>query len=328
MAEEQCPVAGAEFRFIRTNGIRMRVVTAGVCGPLVLLAHGWPESWYNWRHQILFLVEQGYRVVVPDMRGYGQTESPEDVNSFDIRHLCDDMAGVLDALEADQAIMVGHDWGAIVAWHTVLYHPNRFKALVAMSVPYGGRPKQSMLETYQRKFGEDFFYILYHNAPGGIAEAEYDADPHGLLSRLYLSPDSPRQPPEIIDKQNSAGGWIRRLGAPRALPSWLGQEDLEYVVDQFRASGFRGGINYYRNLHRNWEITAGLDPVVKVPALFIAGERDMVIDHASPEQLRDAMARVVPDLRGVVLFPDIGHWVQQEAPVLTNAALADFLGSL
>ena len=224
--------------------------------------------------------------------------------------------------------MVGHDWGAIVAWNTVLTYPDRFPALIAMSVPYAGRTEMSLFESYQKRFGENFFYMLYHNEPGGVAEAEYDADPYGIISRLYLSPDSPREKPEITDKHKSAGGWIGRLGAPKGLPDWLQQKDLDTVVDEFRRTGFRGGINYYRNLHRNWEITEDQDPIVKVPTLFIAGEKDMGIAHASEAQLNAAIGRVVPDLRGVVLFPEIGHWVQQEAPEATNKAMLEFLQSL
>lgn len=328
---EICPLPGVEFKTIQANGIHMRIAMAGEenrDGPLCLLAHGWPESWYNWRHQIPFLVDKGYRVVVPDMRGYGETEAPAAVEAYDIRSLSDDMAGILDALDEKQAIMIGHDWGAIVAWHAVLFHPHRFSALVAMSVPYAGRPAESLYESYRKRFGENFFYMLYHNAPGGVAEKEYDADPIGIISRLYLSPDSPREDPVITEKHQSAGGWIGRLGAPRELPSWLTEEDLAYVVRQFTRSGFRGGVNYYRNLHRNWEITAELDPVVRIPTLFIAGEKDMVINGASREQLAAAIGRVVPDLRGVELFPGIGHWVQQEAPEQTNSALASFLCGL
>jgi pimeloyl-ACP methyl ester carboxylesterase len=328
---DNCPLPGVEFKTIHANGIRMRIAMAGSenrDGRLCLLAHGWPESWYNWRHQIPFLVEQGYRVAVPDMRGYGETEAPAEVQAYDIRSLSDDMAGILDALGEEQAIMIGHDWGAIVAWHAVLFYPGRFSALIAMSVPYAGRPAESLYESYRKRHGENFFYMLYHNAPGGIAEKEYDADPHGIISRLYLSPDSPREAPVIADRHHSAGGWIGRLGAPKGLPSWLSADDLAYVVDQFSRSGFRGGVNYYRNLHRNWEITADLDPVVRVPTLFIAGEKDMVIHGASKEQLAAAIGRVVPDLRGVELFPGIGHWVQQEAPQQTNAAMASFLRGL
>jgi pimeloyl-ACP methyl ester carboxylesterase len=225
--------------------------------------------------------------------------------------------------------MVGHDWGSIVAWNTVLMHPQRFTALIAMSVPYGGRAPRSPLENWRDTFGDNFYYILYHNEPGGVAEAEYDADPRGLLSRLYLSPNSPREAPEITDRERSAGGWIGRLGAPRGLPDWLTREDLDYVVSQFENAGFRGGVNYYRNFGRNWEITPHLDGVkVQVPTLFIAGERDVVIGGATQAALTDSMSRAVEDLRGVVLFPDIGHWVQQEAPEQTNAAMLEFLQGL
>ena len=328
MSLRKSPIPGVKFDFVEANGIQFRVAKAGTSGPLVMLAHGWPESWYNWRHQISFLVDLGYRVIAPDMRGYGQSDAPHEVAAYDIRTLSDDMVGLIDALGEEQAIMVGHDWGAIVAWNAVLYYPDRFKGLVAMSVPYGGRPERSLYETYQQKFGDNFFYMLYHNEPDGIAEAEYDSDPYGLISRLYLSPDSPREAPEITDTKKTAGGWIGRLGAPKGLPDWLDQSDLDYVVNEFKQSGFRGGINYYRNLHRNWEITENLDPIVKVPTLFIAGEKDMVIAHATIEQLQSAISRVVPDLRGVEIIPNMGHWIQQEAPQQTNAAMKAFLDSL
>jgi pimeloyl-ACP methyl ester carboxylesterase len=328
LSHEQPPIAGVRFETVQANGIRMRLAVAGKDGPLVLLAHGWPESWYSWRHQIAFLSSHGYRVVAPDMRGYGGTEAPPAVEAYDVKSLSDDLAGIVDALGERQAILVGHDWGSIVAWHAVLYHPERFTALVAMSVPYAGRPKESLIAGYRKRFGDNFFYMLYHNEPGGVAEAEYDGDPRGIISRLYLSPDSPREAPLITDKQRSAGGWIGRLGAPKGLPDWVQQQDLDYVVAQFEASGFRGGVNYYRNLQRNWEITENLDPVVKVPTLFVAGEKDMVIAHATHEQLQAAMSRVVPDLYKVLLFPNIGHWVQQEAPDETNAAMLEFLQQL
>jgi pimeloyl-ACP methyl ester carboxylesterase len=148
----------------------------------------------------------------------------------------------------------------------------------------------------------------------------------GLISRLYLSPDSPREAPEITDPSRSAGGFIGRLGAPISLPGWLSQEDLNYVVGQFEKSGFRGGVNYYRNFGRNWEITEELTNTrVTVPTLFIAGEKDVVIAGASKEQLSGAMSRVVDNLHDVFLIPEIGHWVQQEAPEETNQAVSEFL---
>ncbi len=319
---------GIRFNFIETNGIRMRVAEMGDTGPLVILAHGWPESWYSWRHQIPVIAAAGYRVVAPDMRGYGQTDAPLAVEDYDIEHLARDMTGLIDACGEEQAIIIGHDWGSIVAWNSVLLHPDRFRALVAMSVPYTGRPARSPIDIWRESFGENFYYILYHQEPG-VAEAEYDADPEGLLGRLFLSPDSPREAPVVTDRRRSAGGWIPRLGAPRGLPDWLSQEVFDYYVSQFQQAGFRGGVNYYRNLHRNWEITPQLDgATIEMPTIFIAGERDMVIASANPERLTAGMRRVAADLRNVVLFPGAGHWIQQELPVETNEVLLDFLGSL
>lgn len=325
---EPSPVPGVRFRFIETNGIRMRTAEAGDEGPLVLLAHGFPESWYSWRHQLTAIADAGYRVVAPDMRGYGETDAPPEVDDYDIEQLAADMVGVLDEMGDEQAVIIGHDWGALVAWYSVLLHPSRFSGLVAMSVPYGGRAARSPVESWQEQFGDNFYYILYHQEPG-VAEAEYDADPRGLLSRLYLSPDSPRDPPAVTDPLRSAGGWIPRLGAPRAQPAWLTEADLDYYASQFEQAGFRGGVNYYRNFHRNWEITPQLaDAQVTVPTRFIAGERDVVIGGADQAALTSRMAPVVPDLRGVVLLPDTGHWVQQERPEETNAAILEFLDGL
>ena len=318
-------VAGVTFRFIESNGIKMRIAEAGT-GPLVLLAHGWPESWYSWRHQMTMLADAGYHAVAPDMRGYGETDKPAAVDDYDINHVAGDLVGVLDALGEETATLVGHDWGAIVAWTAVLLHPSRFTALIAMSVPYGGRVAQSPMKSWQEAFGENFFYILYHNEPGGLAEAEYDGDPRGLISRLYLSPNSPREEPSITDPLRSAGGWIGRLGAAKGLPDWLRQKDLDYVVSQFENAGFRGGINYYRNFHRNWEITEHLQGAkIKIPVLFIAGSRDMVIAGADKESLTTTISRATEDLRDVILIPEAGHWVQQEAPDEVNQAISDFL---
>lgn len=329
MSATASPVPGISLRFIQSNGINMRIAEAGDTGPLVLLAHGWPESWYNWRHQMTFLAANGYRVVAPDMRGYGETDAPAAVDDYDILTLADDMVGILDALGEETAVMVGHDWGSIVAWHAVLIHPERFDALVAMSVPYSGRGSVSPMQGWREAFGDNFYYILYHNEPGGVAEAEYDSDPYGLLSRLYLSPDSPREAPEVTDRHKDAGGWIPRLGAPVGLPDWLSQADLDYVVGQFEEAGFRGGVNYYRNFQRNWEVTDFLGRVkINQPVLFLAGEQDVVIAGAQKAQLMAAMSRVATDLRDVILLPGIGHWVQQEAPDQTNAAMLEFLQGL
>lgn len=325
---EEPPVEGVSFRFIESNGINMRVAVKGDSGPLIILAHGWPESWYSWRHQMTALAGAGYRVVALDMRGYGASDAPPNVEDYNIRELAADMVGIVDAFGEEQAIMVGHDWGSIVAWHSVLLYPERFSALIAMSVPYSGRGSQPPLVGWQNAYGDNFYYILYHQEPG-VAEAEYDADPRGLLSRLYVSPTAEREPPQITDRHRSAGGWIPRMGPPLEQPHWLSEADLDYFVSQFQAAGFRGGVNYYRNFNRNWEITSDLDGArVTVPTLFIAGENDVVIAGATREQLTASMSRVVDDLRGAVLLPEAGHWIQQELPEATNEAMLEFLSSL
>jgi pimeloyl-ACP methyl ester carboxylesterase len=322
--------AGAKeptLRYIQSNGIKMRIAEMG-SGPLVILVHGWPESWYSWRHQLPALAAAGYRAVAPDMRGYGKTDKPQAVEAYDIHQVTADLVGIIDALGEKSAMLVGHDWGAIVAWQAVLLHPQRFTSLVAMSVPYSGRGQQSIVQGLQRTLGDNFYYILYFQEPG-VAEKEFDADPRGILSRLYLSPDSPREAPVVTDPKRAAGGWIPRLGAPKGLPSWLTQTELDYYVNEFKESGFRGGINYYRNFHRNWETTPQLSGVqVKVPVLFIAGEKDSVIRGATAEGLTTSMKNAVPDLRGVKLFPNAGHWVQQEKAAETNAAMLEFYQSL
>lgn len=325
------PVEGVSFRFIESNGITMRIATMGDSGPLLLLAHGWPESWYSWRHQIVSLANAGYRVVAPDMRGFGASEAPANVDDYDVMHTSADLVGILDALGEETAVLVGHDWGAIVAWQTALIYPQRFTGLINMSVPYRGRSAQSPMVRMRQAAGDNFQYIVYHNEPGGLAEAEYDANPRGLISHLYLgiAANSETEPPLVTDPLRSAGGWIDRLGAPTRLPDWFTEKDLDYIVSQFEMAGFRGGVNYYRNFHRNWEITEHLaDEKISMPTLFIAGEEDFVIGGASKEQLTTSMGRVIEDLRNVVLIPEAGHWVQQEAPAQTTAAMLEFLRGL
>jgi pimeloyl-ACP methyl ester carboxylesterase len=238
------------------------------------------------------------------------------------------MVGLLDALGEEKAIIIGHDWGAVVAWNSVLLHPDRFSAMIAMSVPNGGRAQAAPLAGMRATFGDNFYYILYHQEPG-VAEAEYDADPRGILSRLYASPDTPRDRPTVTDPKRSAGGWIPRLGKPTELPSWLTQQDLDYIVSEFTEAGFRGGVNYYRNFDRNWQITPQLSGArIKAPVAFLAGTDDVVIRGANEEALRTQMGRVADDLRAVKLVPGAGHWIQQEKSQETNAFLLEFLAGL
>lgn len=323
LGDEQMP----STRFIETNGIKMRIAEMGE-GPLVILVHGWPESWYSWRHQMRALADAGYRAVAPDMRGYGKTDKPADIEAYDIKQVTADLAGIVDALGEEQAILMGHDWGAIVAWNSMLLYPEKYSALVAMSVPYNGRSPVSPMDAMRARNGNNFFYIVYFQE-WNVAEREFDADPRGILSRLYASPDTPREPPQITDPKRSAGGWIGRLGAPKELPPWLAQEDLDFYVSEFEEAGFRGGINYYRNFHRNWEITQELAGAkIEQPVIFIAGEQDVVIGGATAEQLTQGMKPHAPALQQVHLLPNTGHWVQQERPEASNQIMLDFLDSL
>jgi pimeloyl-ACP methyl ester carboxylesterase len=318
---------GVKLRTVKTNGINLRIAEMGK-GPLVIFVHGWPESWYSWRRQMPALAAAGYRVVAPDMRGYGGSDKPGPVDDYDIRHTTGDLAGLVDALGETSAILVGHDWGAIVCWNAMLLHPQKFSALAAMSVPFGGRAAGPPIEGMKARFKDNFYYILYFQQPGA-AEAEFDANPRAILSRLYTSPDTPTEPPKVTDPKMSAGGWIDRLGAPKALPPWLSQADLDYYVAEFKRAGFRGGINYYRNFDRNWQITPQLAGAkISQPVIFLAGEKDIVIAGARAEALSATMKRVCEDFRGVVLFPGAGHWVQQERSPEVNRTLVDFVKSV
>jgi len=320
---------GGEVRYIESNGIRLRLVEAGQ-GPLIILVHGWPESWYSWRHQLRPLAAAGYHVVAPDMRGYGGSSLPEAVEDYDILQLTADVAGIVTALNEETAIVIGHDWGAPIAWQSALLYPDMFTAVVGMSVVYSGRSRNRPARKIRQDPDDDFFYIDYFQDPG-VAEAEFDANPRALIARLYTSrsPGTPTQAPEVTDSRASAGGWLKRLGEPIKLPDWLREEDLEYYSAEFGRAGFAGGINYYRNGARNWDLTANLAEVkISQPALFLAGDLDIVNRGASKTELADRAKPHFEDLRELILLPGIGHRVQQQAPEETNDVLLEFLTSL
>jgi pimeloyl-ACP methyl ester carboxylesterase len=312
-----------ELRTITANGIRMRIAEQG-SGPLVLLLHGFPESWYSWRHQIPALAAAGFHAVAVDQRGYGGTDAPPAIESYDILHLVADAVGVLDTLDEGRSVVVGHDWGAPVAWHCALLHPTRFQAVAALSVPYVGRSPLPPLEMFRMTAGDRFFYILYFQEPG-VAERELEADVHSTLRRfLYAASGDVTEPLEFWRKPKNAK-FLDGLPDPKSLPPWLGEADLDYFTGEFRRTGFRGALNWYRNLDRNWRETPELAGArVEQPALFVAGERDGVLAMIPPGAMRD----LVPNLRQLLLLPGCGHWTQQERPAEVNAALIEFLKSL
>lgn len=319
-------MAEITHRTIATNGINMHIAEAGN-GPLVLMVHGFPELWYSYRHQIPALADAGYHAVAIDVRGYGQTDRPEAIEAYSMKHMTADVVGVLDALGEETAVVVGHDWGSPIAWNSAVLYPERFRAVIAMSVPFLQRSPAPPTTLFKQMFGDTFFYILYFQKPG-IAEAELEADPARSM-RLFLFAASGDARPDTANfmTKKKDSKFLEGMPEPESLPSWLTEDDIAYFASEFARTGFRGGLNRYRNMDRDWEELPQLEGAkVQQPALFIYGDRDGVIamNPAGPE----AMKQNVPNLRGLVKLPGAGHWTQQERPDEVNAAMIDFLKGL
>jgi epoxide hydrolase A/B len=317
----------ASHRSVETNGIRMHLAEMGA-GPLVVLCHGFPESWHSWRHQLPALAAAGFRAVAPDMRGYGGTDRPEAIDQYTLLHLVGDMVGLLDALGAEQAVIAGHDWGAPVAWLAGLLRPDRFRGVVGLSVPFlprgSARPTSVMPQT-----DDTIFYQLCFQAPG-VAEAELEHDVgHAMRTILCsMSGDAPPAagPVGMVPRQ---GGFLARMKDPTTLPAWLSEADVDFYVKEFSRTGFRGGLNWYRNIDRNWELLAPFAGArVMVPALYVAGDRDLVVSFPGMNRLIPNLANFVPQLRGTVMLPGCGHWTQQERAEEVNDAMVGFLRNL
>jgi pimeloyl-ACP methyl ester carboxylesterase len=314
-----------------TNGVHMHIAEAG-SGPLVLLCHGFPESWYSWRHQLSALADAGFHAVAPDMRGYGLTDRPEAIDQYTMLHLVGDMVGLLDALHADTAVIAGHDWGAPVAWHAALLRPDRFRAVIALSVPF--RPRGPHRPTSVMPRNDEAVFYQLHFQDRGLAEMELEHDVRATLrdTLLRLSGDVPViAGSDGFSMVPKSGGLRARMTqyAATPLPAWLSEADLDTYAAEFGRTGFHGGLNWYRNLDRNWELLrpfAGLP--VTVPALYVAGERDLVLRFAGAADLIANLGVVVPKLRETVILPGCGHWTQQERPTEVNAAMLRFLRGL
>jgi pimeloyl-ACP methyl ester carboxylesterase len=309
------------IQLIETNGIRLRVVAEGT-GPLVILLHGFPQCWYLWRHQIDPLVEAGFQVAVPDQRGYGGSDCPAEIEAYNIIELTNDVVGLADALGHEQFIVVGHDWGAPVAWHTALLHPQRVRAVAGMSVPYV-RGRVGAV-TRQENFGDNFWYMVYFQQPG-VAEAELEADIRKSLRMIYFT-ISGDLPTELRPARKSVTAkFLDGMTDPESFPSWLTEEDLDYYVAQYQQTGFRGPLNWYRNIDRNIEITPELETAkIEQPSFFIAGKKDPVLSFGGGSWVSQ-MDKWVTDMRGKVFIEGAGHWVQMERPAEVNEALLGFL---
>jgi pimeloyl-ACP methyl ester carboxylesterase len=321
-------MAAINHRFVDTNGIRMHIAEQGQ-GPLVVLCHGFPECWYSWRHQLPALAEAGFHAVAADQRGYGQTDRPEPIEAYHILQLTGDIVGLVHALGEERAIIVGHDWGAPVAWHCALLRPDMFHAVALLSVPYRRRSWEDIrpTEAMKRMAGDQEFYQLYFQEPGK-AEAEMEADVRTtMLKALYSGSGDvpPEQRWRPFFRKSAKFQDTRSL--PATLPAWLTQQDIDVFTQEFERTGFRGGLNWYRNIDRTWELTPFLSGAkLCQPALFVAGEVDAVITMY--REAFDAMEETVPNLRQKVLLPGAGHWIQQERPFEVNQLLIEFLAGL
>ena len=315
------------FQDIHTNAIKLRCVVEGE-GPLVLMIHGWPESWYSWRHQIGPLRDAGYRVVVPDVRGYGGSDAPLAQEAYDMESMIGDVLGLLDHFGEQRAILIGHDWGAPIVWNTAALHPRRVAAVAALSVPYAPRGKISSIALWRELYAGRFFYQLYFQQPG-VAEAEFEADVRTALRKIYFSGsgDAPRG---LFRSDKSADArMLDDLPDPGVLPGWLSEEDIDYYVAQFECSGFRGPLNRYRNQERDWAKLTGLGGArITTPACFIAGSRDGVLKFVPTVDLVEYMKRWIDDLRVCEIIDGAGHWIQQERPAQVTRLLLGFLATL
>jgi len=309
-------------RLVDTNGVQLRVIEAGDRGaPVVILAHGFPELAYSWRHQIPALADAGYHVLAPDQRGYGGSSRPDAIEAYNIHELTADLVGLLDDVGAERAAWVGHDWGAIVVWNAPLLHPDRVAGVAALSVPPLPRAQQPPTQAFRRTFGENFFYILYFQDPG-VADAELNGDPARTMRRMMGGLLSGDQSAAMRMVAPGPEGFIDRLPEPDGLPDWISQEELDHYVSEFSRTGFTGGLNWYRNMDRSWETTPQLDgAMITVPCLFIGGTADPVLTFTRA----DRAPEVISGPYRQVMIDGAGHWLQQERPEEVNAALLDFL---
>jgi pimeloyl-ACP methyl ester carboxylesterase len=314
-----------QHREIEANGVRLHVAERGE-GPPVLLLHGFPESWYSWRHQIEALAAAGFHAVAPDQRGYGQSDRPEDVRRYSLLDLVGDAVALIDALGAARAIVVGHDWGAPVAWHTALMRPDLVAGVAGLSVPFTPRMPDSPMAGWRQAYG-DRFYQVYFQEPG-VAERELEADVAETMRRLLIGASGDRPPDGAglgAGVLPEGGGFLDVLRVTDELPSWLTQDDLDFYVGEFTRTGFTGGLNWYRNQDRNHELLAPWQgAVVTPPALYIAGTRDPVVAFPGMDRLLPNLGVFVPNLRETVMLEGCGHWTQQERPAAVNERLVAF----
>lgn len=312
------------FQNINTNGVTLRTVVEGK-GPLVILVHGWPQCWYLWRHMIDPIVAAGYRVAVPDMRGFGGSSCPPEIDDYNIRKLGGDVAGIATVLGEENFMVVGHDWGCVAAWHTALFYPKRCKAVMGLSVPFW---RLGPATANPPGHDDDFWYMRYFQQTG-VAEAELEADLERSLRSMYYSLSAEAGQMCFINQFGfpKTAKLLEVFPDPKKLPSFLTQEDLDYYVEQYRTSGFRGNINWYRNVPTMSSSTPELEGKrITQPAAFAAGTEDAVL--LFDPNWRPKFEAGFDDLRFIELIEGAGHWVQLEKPAATAAQILRFLQSV
>ena len=317
--------AGFALEMIETNGITLRAAVEG-SGPLVILVHGWPELWYSWRHQIRALANAGYRVVAPDVRGYGGSDKPHAVDDYTMTKITADIVGLIDAMGEEQASLVGHDWGAPIVWNTAVLHKERVRAVAGLSVPYFQRGEVPPTVMYKALYPDTFFYQLYFQQEG-VPEAELEADVRRTLLSVYYAGSGDASPEAVAAFGNKPpdSGLLDGMPLPETLPDWLNEADLGYFVDAYEAGGFRGPLNRYRAQDRDWEQLPQLSELtVDQPSCFIAGSKDGVRYMVPGVDLFANPGAFCTDFRGATIVDGEGHWIQQEAPEAVNRALLEF----
>ena len=322
------------FETVQTNDISIRIVTIGE-GPLVIFCHGWPESWYSYRHQLPAVAKAGYRALAFDVRGYGESDKPHPIEAYTMMNMVADVIGIIKALGYESAITIGHDWGGPIALTTAALHPEIITATGTLSVPYMLRGPIPTLDLWKEIYKDRFFYQLYFQKEG-VAEAEFEKDLERALRLTYTNSDGRGM---AFALENSSSGFNPTKG-PEAtflegmkefedLPNWLTQEDIDYFVSQFKKSGLRGPLNRYRAQNLDWEELSSLPISISQPAFFITGTLDPVNFFVPSE--KKLTKRIESNYDNLLLSEElegIGHWTQQEAPEKVNSLIISFLNDL
>ena len=323
-----------EFKFIDTNGITLRAAVEGE-GPLIIMVHGCPESWFSWRRQIPIIAEAGYKVVAIDVRGYGGSDKPHAIEEYTLKKIGADIVGIIDFFEEDQAILIGHDWGGPIVWYTSLLNENRISAVAGLSVPYFPQREVSPLDAFEVIYKDKFFYQLYFQKEG-VAESEFEPDLRKYLESTYFSIDARGMKKQFENPLNAMNKgpnakYLDDVVEFESYPDWINKDEMNYLINEFENSGMRGPLNRYRAQRIDFEELKDFrDKKLKQPAALMVGSLDPVNffigdGYKDTEHLKEVFESVYENLIKTELINDVGHWTQQEAPEEVNRFLLDFL---